>query len=306
MWLKMPSNYETARRYLPDKGAKSFAWQVDRALVAKKKPLSEWKKDTARADWDSYDTPSRRPLPTKRGGLKGKHHTSSSAEAAMMDEPERFVKQGQESRRLLEKIKDNFYDLDSFKKEARKALGDDKGGFDQFIADMDSKGSNRGYEALFNTPVVQQWLKENTQGAAIGYLRNRFKISDTKAKSIYGKLSEKNRMKVIESSFTGKRIRIKQMPTVVVRGVTKPSIPVRPRIRQVSRTGTSYLRTKPQRFTELEIRFMRNNAQRMSLVRLLEAHRSTFLQTPRTILSLKNKVTRLNLIARDVKRNKVR
>lgn len=192
-------------------------------------------------------------------------------------------------------IKDKFYDFDSFKKAARKALADDRGGFDAFISDMDAKGGNRGWEALYNTTIVKGWLKENTQGSAVAWLRNRFKISETKAKSVYNRLSEKNKTKVVEASLTGKRVRIRPIPTVTERGQRKPYIPARPRVRQVSRTGTSYLRTKPQRFTDLELRFLRNNAPRMSLVRLLEAHRGTFMQTPRTLLSLKNKVRRIGL-----------
>lgn len=294
----MPTNYETARRVLPDKGAKNFPWRVDRALKAKKVPLSEWKDKTNRTDWNSYDTPDRRPLPDKRDLLKKKHRTPSSGEAALAEEPQRFLREGQESRRLLERIKDQFFDFESFKIAARKALADDRGGFDQLIADVDARGGNRGYEALFNTGVVKGWLKENTQGAAVSWLRNRFKVSESKARSIFNSYSDKRKEKVIEASFTGKRVRIRPTPQVVERGQRKPYIPPRPRIRQLSRTGTSYLRTKPQNFTELEKRFLRSQAPRMSLVRLLEQHQRTFLQTPRTLLSLKNKVQRLGLRSR--------
>ncbi len=291
----MPTNYENARRYLPDKGADNFRWRVDRALKAKKKPLSEWKKDTARADWDRYDTPDRKPLPDKRDLWKSKHHTRSSGEAALLEEPERFVRPGQESRRLLESIKDQIYDFESFKKYARKVLASDKGGFDFFVKDIDLRGTDAGYMALFNTGVVQGWLKENTMGIATKWLRDRFNITDTRAKAIFSKLSQKNKDRLLISAITGKKLRVRLVKPVTERGKAKAYIPARPRIRQVSRTGTSYLRTKPQRFTDMEVRFLHTNARRMPLLKLFEAHQTTFLQTPRTLLSLKNKVRRLNL-----------
>ena len=287
----MPSNYEIARKYLPDKGAKSFRWRIDRALVAKKKPFSEWKKNTAVADWGGYDSPSRMPLPTKRDTWKRIHHTPSSGEAAMLEEPERFVREGQFSRQLLESIKDDFYDFESFKLALRRAFKSDRGGLSEMIDNIDHVGKDKGYEALFNTRIVQDWLKENTLAGSIAWLSERFKLNHQRAKQVFERLSEKNKYKVIEASMTGKRIRLKKIP----RKLKDSFVPTTPRIKQISRKGNPYHRTKPVRYTKHEITFLRNNARKMSTVKLANLHHRIFKKTPRTLISLRTKIARMGI-----------
>ena len=82
---------------------------------------------------------------------------------------------------------------------------------------------------------------------------------------------------------TPQRIRIYRNPSRLAeeRGI----------IRQKGSSGTSYVRTKPKKFTRNEEQFLRNNIG-MNIEEVARMHSQIF-ETPRTISSLKNKLGRI-------------
>lgn len=273
-------------RYIPSE----HALDVDRALDAKKitSNINKWKQNTNKMDLRGFDT-TRQKLPSTRTVLNREGIGYIEREA------DRFVRDGQVAKDLLEAKSSQIYDYRTFVETLREAWNADVS-----LRSLVDNSNEKDFRALFETSRVQGWLRGNVRDVGIAGIMERLDISMTRATQLWGRLPDREKDRVIESVLSGKRFSI----TRATRQVRQAGTIRRARrrmVQQVGATGTSYRRTKPVQFTEMEIRFLTNRKRQdpsIPLRRLQEEHNAIFRRTPRTVSSLRNKVYRLGLSQR--------
>lgn len=155
---------------------------------------------------------SQQNLKTKKTTSKKSDNDRESGDDILLDKDEvkRFQKPNTVTRRGLDNIKDKFDSFPSFVKALRNEYNKDSG----LKTLMDSVKDDNSFKKLFNTPLVQERLKENklksSHPAIISYLSKRLFISKTKANNVYGLLPEDSRLKLMTVALRQESAQIKR------------------------------------------------------------------------------------------------
>jgi len=277
---------EIKKNVFPEGGALA----TDRGIDAKKqfnisdvKAYEEWRKDHSKSDLKGYDDraskePSAREIAKKISGGK-------SGEDVLFDEADRFSDPTSEAGRLLRKYKNNIYDFETFKQVVKQAWDVPGESIKNLYDNISKKNLDAVLKPLFDTKQVQKWLKDNNMSEMIARIRKRYKVEPERARKIYERLTPSGKERLLKI-VSGKPIRIKEAP------VKAPKKRVYGRIKQVSASGKSYFRSKPRKFTDNQILFLK--ARRgLPIARILETYNREF-KEDRTKSSLQNKLYRLN------------
>lgn len=200
-------------------------------------------------------------------------------------DPERFVKDGQETKRLIDQMKNTFYDFESFKLNVKGAFNNDKS-----LANLVDASDDRDWKALFDTKYVQSLIKNNTEYKARSYLAQKLRISHEKAGIMLAKMSRPRYAKFLQNVNNMDRafdIIQKQKQTMPL--TTSVSLN---KVTQQSRNGTIYQRAKPVKWSDRQVQFLRNNMGRNTkdIYRDYVFYFKTFQRSER---SISNKVYRL-------------
>lgn len=237
-----------------------------------------------RSDLQGYDTPSaREPSKRKIMGTLARAGQVGYVES----EPERFVHPTHRTYKLLSEHKDEITSYETFKAAVQKAWNKDHS-----LPDLVDNMTEADYQALYKTGTIQKWLESNSKGVLVEGLQRRFNIERRRAEAIYERLTPDNRQKLMGSLLTGRRVQLRQrLPEAEPEPTPRTVAPAQAMLRQRSRGGHEYSRTKPVRWTELEVQFIRSNRQ-VALQALLALHNQTFSHR-RTLSSLRNKRQRI-------------
>lgn len=251
--------------------------------------VQEWKRrGTNRTDLRNVDT---------RGatGSLTRQRMRSLGHGYIEQEADRFMRAGQVSRELIEREKHRIYNFRSFVAVIRETWGRDA----SLRELLDPHNSNTSdFRALYETSVIQGWLKTNVQEIGVTGLMERMNLSQRKATTIFKKLNESNRLRLVESILEGKRFRISRATQIVrprQRGIRRRRVHS---ITQVSSSGRRYQRQAPQRWTDLQIRFVTNIKRanpNITYRQIASEYNRVFRETPRTTRSLSNKIRRLGV-----------
>jgi len=236
--------------------------------------FEEWKKNPRRRDLQGFDTPDAKE-PSIRQATEDLTGMPTGYQA-LMAEPERFIDPSYESGRLLEGEKDNIYDLQSFVAAVKRSWSNDP----SLPNLLESVSGDEPFIKMFEQKKVQDWVAQNL---GYSYLQKKLNIEPQRAKSVWNNLTIKQRMNVLKKANKPIRIKTKKVKTATIK-----------RIRQVSAKGIEYKRSKPKRFSEMEIEFIqsRKNQSYRSIISDYQKYfgRKGIL---RSESSLKNKIYRL-------------
>jgi len=264
-----------AMQYLPE----GHNLDVDRSYTAQTvvTDINEWKNKTNRVDLRGFDTKdAKEPSPRKLIKKLGIGYVES--------ESDRFMRDNQESKRLLERYKTRIVDFQTFKKAVKEAWSKDMS-----LRNLLEEMKEKDYEALFNTGEMQSWIKENVEVTGIQLLMRRMNVGEGRATRVWSKLPQSSKLKILKQGRLkpiGKRSKDVLSTT---KGIQREAQRL---IEQRARGGSLYSRTRPQRWSELQSRYIINN-ENLPLTRLLERYNQLFPQSRRTISSLRNKRYRL-------------
>lgn len=199
------------------------------------------------------------------------------------NERDRYFNEGTVTRDLLDSIKDNIVDFASFKEKLTKAFNDDIS-LRGLIKAFEERG-DADFKVLFNHPLVQEWITKNRpEEIIIQGIMEKSKLSRINAKEKFDGMPADQKDRLIS--------RIVKDMTVKVRPPKEPVEVKRiVKISQVAASGTSYKRTKPQRWSIIQSRFLIHNRFK-SKKDIFETYNSLFPEMPRTFRSIKNKIYR--------------
>jgi len=272
-----------AKKFVPD----GFKLEKDRSYNAKvvldpdnPANFKRWKKNTNKVDLRGFDTRKEKEL-SLRQVLK------KSSLGYIESEPDRFVAEGYETRRLIDSIADKIYDKESMIKEITSVWKRDNGL--RSFWDSGEWITKGDWEALFKTGYIQGIIKNNVVEPVLSAIRDKYKVSDFKARQVFEKLSEEKINLIYQATRRGK---IKQIKIIKKKKTINPILASIPRAkRQMSKGGIFYQRTKPQIWSKMQEKFLINNS-KQPILDLFKVYNSTF-SVKRTMGSLQNKIYRL-------------
>lgn len=275
-----PAEEREAQRYLPP----GHNLDVDRRFTTQQvtTDLNRWRNDTSRMDLAGYDTrQEKEATPSEiRRATRGRWTDNFPA-----DEPERFLQQGAVTQRLIQNVKDRFFDIDSFRLAVAEAY---KG--DNSLRNLVPNMTTDDYLALFKQDMVQNWVKENVEGRGIQILTQRFRVAPQRAREIWNHLPPDRQLRVLGMGVA--RLPRPRLPQEI-----RPVLPEVVTIRQRSRAGTYYTRQKPIPYTNHQMQFLMNR-RGLPSKRVVEEFKSFFNRYPRTDSSVRNKFYRLPRLVR--------
>lgn len=268
----------------------SHALDTDRGILAKDvysyktvEQFNKWKKDPSRSDLRGFDTPDVKES-SIREVLK-KISGRASGEDVLLSEPERFTDLSTEAGRMLLKYKDHITNFDSFKKAVEMAWSKD-GDSIKNLYDSITKGRlDSVLKPMFESSTIQGWLKHNRRGDMVNYIMKKYRVSQKRATRVFDKLTPRGKDRILKV-INSKQPKIN---IVKIKQAKKPRIV---QIRQLSKSGTIYKRTKPSRWDKNQIKFIESNKYK-SLDMLLKDYNNFFKKNNRTISSLRNKIYRM-------------
>lgn len=270
-----------AKQVVPD----GFRLEKDRSRNAKivldpNKPshYKKWKSAPNKTDLKGFDTKKQKEKSTRK-------ILKSLNVGYIESDPERFVAEGYETRRLIDSVSKNIYDKESMIKAVTEVWKKDSS-LKSFWREQDwIKKSD--WDALFKTNYIQNLVKKNTVIPLLKQIQKQYNVSQTKAEAIYNKLPQAKKDQLIKQQVSGIKI-----PSRKKMKKARPIYDSLPKAkRQKSRTGTYYVRTKPQKWSSMQETFLRNNIHQ-KVDDLLRTYNNTF-STKRTKSSLSTKYYRL-------------
>jgi len=189
-----------AKKYLPE----GHSLDVDRRYNAKTvtKSLEEWKKNTSKMDLAGFDDRSAKEPSVKE--VKKIITGGNSGDEVLMDEPERLLQSGQLTRNLIEKDKDKIYDFESFINVVKNSWRTDG----SLGILLDNTRNNESFRNMFNQPLVQSWINENTNYVNMKYIMKKFRIEPNRASNILNKLPTSVKSKLFRVARRSKFPRI--------------------------------------------------------------------------------------------------
>lgn len=276
---------DLGKGYIPE-GARLSADRGKQAKTVYDDPKKWLKHGVNRSDLKGFDT---RRAPQKAN----RRINYESGDGYIEQEADRWLRPDQESFKLLNGVKNEIMDYDSFKKALHQAWDGDNS-LRELISDKYVYEGD--FKALFNHPTVQKWLNENIENTAIPLIMKLKNVEENKARSVFRGLSAKSRGKLLSRVLSGKKIKIRRRTKYdIIDGkvqMIKPGQQVK-MITQVSRGGVSYKRSHPVRWTEMERNFVMNN-QGHGLKYVTDIYFRIFSDSKRTKKSISNKFYRIN------------
>jgi len=272
-----------AKQVLPD----SFKLESDRGRNAKvvlnpdkPKEFKRWKDATNKTDLKGFDT--------KKEKEKSIREINKSLHLGYIEsDPERFVREGHETRRLIDSVKDKIFDKESMIK-AVSEVWKKESSLKSFWKEQDWI-KKRDWEALFNTSHLQSIIKQNSVLPLVKMIQKQYNINVNKAQAIYDKLPQRKKNQLIQKHILG--IKKPKTKTIKVKKA-RPIFDSLPKAkRQKSKAGTYYIRTKPQKWSAMQQKFLKNN-QNQKVDDLVRIYNNTF-SAKRTKSSLYTKLYRL-------------
>lgn len=131
--------------------------------------------------------------------------TGESGRDALIDEPERFLKNGQASKREILKIKDKVIDEKSFVKEVRNIWGKDSG-----LKNLVDSVQDGDFHNLFKQAEIQAWVKDNKKNLIVPFLAKNLFVKREKAERVYNLLSEYSQDKLLKLQQSGRTFEFKE------------------------------------------------------------------------------------------------
>jgi len=270
-----------AKQIVPD----GFRLESDRSRNAKvildpnnPSDYKKWKKAPNKTDLKGFDTKKEKEKSTKQV-LK------SLNVGYIESDPERFVAEGYETRRLIDSVANKIYDRDSMIKALTEVWKSDTS-LKSFWQDQEWIGK-RDWDALFKTTYIQNLVKKNTIVPLLKQIQKQFNVSEGKAQAIFNKLPQRKKDQLINQQITGIKI-----PTRRKQPKARPIFDSLPKAkRQKSKKGNYYVRTKPQKWSSMQETFLRNNINQ-KVDDLVKIYNNTF-STKRTKSSLQTKYYRI-------------
>ena len=257
--------------------------QVRANQVFKPDQVKQWlKTGVNKSDLDGFDTPDARE-PSQRQVTSRLHR--QGIVNYVESEPERFLHPRHETRKLLDGVKNEMTDYESFKRAVNKAWGSDKS-----LSHLVKNMTEADYKALFETDTIKKWVESNGSDFIITGIMQRFNVERERATAIYGKMPEQSRQRFASSLLRGNRVTLRHAAEPSTEGRALPPT-LAQGIRQ-RRGNTEYTRSKMAKWSMLQVQFLQNNKQlpRKSLYNLYNA---TFPEK-RTQGSINNKVKRIS------------
>lgn len=267
------------KQYLPE----GFDLAVDRSKEAEEvtTKVSVWKDKTNRMDLKGFDTPDAREARVSSvvKDIKGIAGRTTSGEDAILEEPERFVRPDQKAGNLLHQHKDEIYNFESFKRTLKKSWSGDPA-LPNLMHDLHREDILR---LIYQTNTVQNWIRQNSDDLLTHLVQKRYNVEENRARKILQGLDSGARDKLLTST----RVRFRAKPVTVMKAKRKVVM-----IKQVSKGGKVYERSKPKKWTVLENKLVSNNrAKKVS--HIFDIYRKVFHDTERSDSSIRNKIYRV-------------
>ena len=197
-------------------------------------------------------------------------------------EPDRFLREDQQSRRLLEQNKDKILDYQTFKQVIKQSWGQDTS-LNQLVNGTYAKESD--FKALFEQGIVQQWLQQNIENTAIPVLMRQLNIEEGRARSVWARLPARKRGKLLTKINQGQKLRVKRKTVI-------PTLKQgRVKLIKYQRGGKTFQRAKPVKWTAMQEKFIVNNKDK-GIKYLFDFYNRIF-KNPRTESAIRNKMYRI-------------
>lgn len=235
------------QNWYPEGSALMRDRQVTAETVFKPSQVDKWlEAGVNRTDLEGFDTrAAREPSQKKIASTLYKRYGVGYVES----DPERFMHPNHVTRRLLEDEKGRIADLKSFREAVQTAWDKDKS-----LKNLLKNMTDGDYEALFNTRDVQQWVNRNSSEFIIQGLMQKLNIERGRAEAAYMRLNDEGRQKVMRRLVSGGSIRFTRQ-----QAEPEPTPRATGGISQRSRGGREYTRSKPAKWTDLQLEFLRSN-----------------------------------------------
>lgn len=257
---------------------------VDRRFSASQvtTDLSAWSRDTSRMDFRGYDT---RQDQTPRGYERTRAQYGRPS-TFPVEEPERYFNPNSVTRNLLETVKNNIYDYDSFKLLLAQAWQGDNS-----LRNLIPNMAEEDYNALFRHQVVKDWVDKNLEREGTRIIGERNRIDPQRALQMWQNMNQAQRINILGLTLppTAREIRpVTQIPSQI----PQPEVVTWHRA-----DGTAYQRSKGAKWTDLQLRFLLNR-RGLPSKRVVEEYNSFWRNSPRSDKSVKSKFYRLPRLAR--------
>jgi len=200
-------------------------------------------------------------------------------------EPDRFVRQGQVTKKLIDNVKDKFVNFESFKLNVTQEWNKDTS-----LQNLINSMTQKDWQSLYNTSEVQSMIKNNTEIKARIYLAKKLNVSEQKAGVLLGKMTKERYRKFLNNVNSTDRAY-----DLLMAKQTQPKTQAQTynimTLHQTARSGKKYERSKPQRWTDEQVTFLKNyNGFR---AKDIEPLYNRFFANKRTTNSISTKVLRL-------------
>lgn len=241
--------------------------------------VDEWKKrGTNRSDLKGFDT----KIKPKTAEKATRRLLYDQGVGYVEQEPDRFLRGDQQSRKLLEQNKDKILDYETFKQVLKQSWGQDTS-LNQLVNGTYAKESD--FKALFEQGIVQQWLQQNIENTAIPVLMRKLNIEEGRARMVWSKLPARKRGKLLTKINKGQKLKIKRKTVI-------PALKEgRVKLIEYQRGGKTYNRSKPVKWTAMQEKFIVNN--RSKGLKWVTQFYNRIFDNPRTQGSISNKYYRM-------------
>lgn len=231
---------------------------VDRSKTASKvfDNVEDWQKaGTNQSDLAGFDTKTN----PKTSEKATRRLLFDSGVGYIEQEPDRFLRYDQASRKLLEQYKDEILDFQTFKDVVKKAWDD---GSDNGLKSLLNHAKESDFKALFEQDLVQSWLNTNIENIAVPVIMRKLNIEEVRAKQVYSRLPARKRGVLLSRILKGKKITLKRKVGTVKPILVGKGVQAQVRFLKQVRGNTEYQRTFPKKWSEMETNFIRNNKSR--------------------------------------------
>jgi len=221
----------------------------------------KYKQQHSKLDMRGFDTRKQ-----KEPTIKSVIHSITGHTNYIATDPDRFVKAGSVTRKVIDSVADEMKDFKSFKKAIEKAFMKDDS-LKHFFENGKWVFEN-DFKALWETDHIQQIVKKNQRVPLVDYIMTKFDVEPIRAGKILDSMTaveqahllvkletNKTYQKALKRSSGGVKIMRAERP----RPTTPAKIKMENMVRQLTKQGGNrYLRSKPTKWTINEIRIVSN------------------------------------------------
>lgn len=179
-----------------------------------KSKLEHWAEDPKRRDLRGFDTPDAKEPPIRRiirSGF-GSQPDYIADQSDMGYAPDWYVDEKFEGGRLLKDEKHRIVSFDTLQQAVKDAWRRDPG-----LSSLSDYLTHNDFVALWNHPIIQSYVDENTRPTLIKYLMDTFGIEQVKASRVLNRLTPTLRQKLLY------KVKVKSLPKAFrTTKITKP------------------------------------------------------------------------------------